>query len=138
MNADAGSGTGSVRRARRALFTDPAELDGVATATASDGEVPIEEVSARDETPAAPQGGSTPHVEDRGNVAGGDVGGGMRVRVECSVCGAAMRQPLAQVVAEVVRPFSWWVPTKRHSRWLRCRACGSRAWCRVEWRSTLD
>ncbi|MEQ8717655.1 MAG: hypothetical protein RIE08_08580 [Acidimicrobiales bacterium] len=67
-----------------------------------------------------------------------DDGTGRRVRVECSVCGAVTRPRLVEVVGEAVRPFSWWVPVKRHSRWLRCRACGSRAWCRVEWLSALD
>jgi hypothetical protein len=28
---------------------------------------------------------------------------------------------------------SLWLPRGRHSRWMRCPACGRRRWCHVGW-----
>lgn len=52
------------------------------------------------------------------------------VLIECSSCDAKTRVSLLDAGIRLAS-FSLWIPGKRHSRRLRCPACGQRAWCRV-------
>lgn len=133
MNAgseDASHARSGVRRARRALFT---AADETAEETAGAGRGALDDASAGAGSRGEKRTGA-PGSENAGATGGGK---GPTVTVECSWCGATTRRPLRDVAGEAVRPFAWWVPLKRHSRWLTCTACGSRAWCRVDWLSAL-
>jgi len=59
-------------------------------------------------------------------------GGGRRLAlaVNCESCGVTTRLGLLQFLARHF-PVWLWVPWRRHSRLMRCPACGKLAWQRV-------
>lgn len=53
-----------------------------------------------------------------------------RFALMCSNCRARTRVTLADL-GRAHMPFFLWLPLMRYSRWLRCPACGARAWMRL-------
>lgn len=54
------------------------------------------------------------------------------VVVECSECQVRSRVTLVDLGLRLLQG-SVWLPFRRHSRLMRCPACGQRAWCRIHW-----
>jgi len=53
------------------------------------------------------------------------------VIVECERCEGRTPVPLGEMPRKLL--VSLWMPLRRHSRLMRCPACGQLSWCRVDW-----
>lgn len=54
------------------------------------------------------------------------------VVIECSDCGGRARSGMIDLGLRLLS-VSVWLPTRRHSHWMRCPSCHQHTWCRVGW-----
>jgi hypothetical protein len=54
------------------------------------------------------------------------------VIIECSACKVRTRSTLLDLGVRLVS-ISAWLPTRRHSHWMRCPACHTHTWCHIGW-----
>lgn len=54
------------------------------------------------------------------------------VIIECSACGTRSRSTLVDLGVRLLS-ISVWLPTRRHSHWMRCPGCHTHTWCRIAW-----